>query len=98
VNHTSSQKGIPRFRFHAKCSSLSKGSWRQNPLSADKHIPLSIRNFLEIYGFAIPLDPAMEKFANRVIWSKGAYYAYGRGGSLIVVAPREKVIIFAYAG
>jgi len=88
------------------------GAWRRTPIDVDGD-PRSwgesgqvetpraaprIRNFLGRYGFAIPVEPPVEALVDSVISTDGAYYAYGQGGSLIVVAPKQELIIFAFAG
>lgn len=49
-------------------------------------------------AFGIKVEPAVGREVNRIINAPGAYYASGRGSSLIVVAPDHELIIFAYAG
>lgn len=85
------------------------GTWRPTPIdpSAEdflwdrEHIkgnPARIADFLGHYGFTIEVDPKIAAGVDRIINAPGAYYAPGRGGTLIIVAPREKLVIFAYAG
>ena len=49
-------------------------------------------------GFGIKVDDAAARDVNRILNSPGAYYATGAGSSLIVVAPRDGLIIYSFAG
>jgi hypothetical protein len=56
-----------------------------------------IANYLNRYGFGIPLDPAIERLVNEIVSSPGSFYGYGRTG-IVIVAPLRKRVVFAYAG
>ncbi|QFT78130.1 hypothetical protein [Erythrobacter sp. THAF29] len=49
-------------------------------------------------AFGIEVDPIVARKVNRILNEPGAYYAEGRGSVLIIVAPEEAVVVFAYAG
>ncbi len=88
------------------------GAWWQTPIddfaehdlwhryddnSIASHPP-DIREFLDRYGFSIPVAGDRVDQANRVIRNPGSFYSYGRGGSLTVIDPAGGKVYFAYAG
>lgn len=77
---------------------IARRRWGKSNFSEESQQPLRISEYLNHYGFGIPLDPAAEEMIDRTISAPGAFYAYGRGGSLIVIAPSVRRVIFAYAG
>jgi len=86
------------------------GRWHPTPIDPstadefardDKLLPgnhVKIDDFLERYGHSIVVDAKIANDVDRIINAPGAYYAPGPGSSLIVVAPREELVIFACAG
>lgn len=80
--------------------------WRETPIEIDrdwasdapKDRPPNINDFLDKYGFAIPVDSKLVAQVNDAISKPGSYYAYGRGGGLVIVIPQTKRVIFTYAG
>ncbi|WP_144037049.1 hypothetical protein [Sphingomonas sp. TZW2008] len=57
-----------------------------------------IADFLDRYGFHIETDPSIERSVDELISAPGSFHAAGRGGSLIIVSPARKRLVFAYAG
>jgi hypothetical protein len=74
-------------RWHSAYDHASRA-----PHSAD------VREYLDHYGFWIPLADAPAERFNRVIRSRGSFYKYGAGGSITVIDPRGGKVYFAYAG
>jgi hypothetical protein len=81
--------------------------WRRTPVVRDNHWSapeagepeaVSLTAYLNRYGFEIPVDGDVAAEADRLMRTPGAYYAYGRGGSMVIVAPRVKRVVMAYAG
>lgn len=60
--------------------------------------PPTVQEFLEKYGFTIPIEPGRDAEADRAIQSEGSLYSYGRGGSVTIVDPLRGKVYFAYAG
>ncbi len=56
-----------------------------------------IGDYLNKYGFPIPLEKTWEDMINRALFTPGSYYAYGRIG-LIIIVPDELRVIYAYNG
>lgn len=56
-----------------------------------------IGDYLNKYGFPVPLEAEWEHLANRALFTPGSYYAYGRIG-LIIIVPNELRVIYAYNG
>ncbi|WP_293827705.1 hypothetical protein [uncultured Brevundimonas sp.] len=54
--------------------------------------------FLDRNDFRCKLDPKTVSRVNAIISSDNAFYAHGRGGSVVIVAPAEKRVILAYSG
>jgi hypothetical protein len=57
----------------------------------------TISDYLNRYGFGIDVDPTVEALVDHAISKPGSFYSYGRIGVVIVI-PRAKRSIFAYAG
>lgn len=57
-----------------------------------------INEYLDKYGFGIRIDRKYADAFNQTIARSGSFYAYGRGGSLVVVDPRHRKLYYAYAG
>jgi len=57
-----------------------------------------IREYLDKYGFGIPIEPTRAEQLNHAIRTTGSFYSYGHGGSITVVDPRYGKVYFAYAG
>ncbi len=72
-----------------------KGVWR--PTEA---LPTSspLRDYLDRYGFAIPVRSDVEHLANDALLNPGNFYAHGRAGGVIILIPSEKRMIYAYRG
>ncbi|MGO4570985.1 hypothetical protein [Microvirga sp. 2TAF3] len=64
---------------------------------AEQHPP-TIAEYLEKYGFAIPIEKGRDADADQSIQSEGSFYSYGRGGSVTIIDPIRGKVYFAYAG
>ncbi|WP_246728497.1 hypothetical protein [Microvirga terricola] len=64
---------------------------------AEQHLP-TIAEYLEKYGFTIPIESGRDSEADQSIQSEGSFYSYGRGGSVTIVDPIRGKVYFAYAG
>lgn len=64
---------------------------------AGQHLP-SIGEYLDKYGFGIPVEHDYEAEANQSIQSEGSFYSYGRGGSVTIIDTIRGKVYFAYAG
>lgn len=74
------------------------GRWNRYGKSAtDSHRP-DFRNYLNQWGYEIPVDRGRLDEANRVVRNPGSFYRYGRGGSITVIDPKQGKVYFAYAG
>lgn len=78
--------------------------WHETPVRADNHWKprpetgrFDIYDYICAYGFCIDIDDAVVRQATRLVNTGGSYYAYGRIG-IIVVSPREKVVLYMYNG
>lgn len=87
------------------------GNWQQTPITLTdawqgprigsepiQNIQITkIANYLDRWGFSIPIDPKIESEIDYTISKPGSYYAYDRSG-IIIVIPSIKKVIYAYAG
>lgn len=64
--------------------------------SSSGFVPM-LSDYLDRYGFGIPIDGDVHKQIDDAIQSPGSYFAYGRIGMLIV-APRERSVFYVYNG
>ena len=76
-------------RWHPYDGEFSKLETRHGP---------NISEYLDRFGFGIPIDRPYADDFNRVIQSHGSFYTYGSAGSLMVVDPRGQKVYFAYVG
>lgn len=67
----------------------------ENPKKDSKR--LDIYDYICAYGFCIDIDPVIVEKANSIVNSDGSYYAYGRIG-LLIVSPKNKIILYLYNG
>lgn len=72
--------------------------WGNSPSSAIQQTVPRIREYLNRYGFGTPIDTAIEQEIDDAVSAPGGFYAYGRGGAIIVVTPIKRRIFIAYAG
>jgi len=56
-----------------------------------------LHNYLNQYGFGIPVDPAIMADIDHALIEAGNHYAYTRAGVLLVM-PKAKRVVFAFAG
>lgn len=60
--------------------------------------PPNLEEYLEKYGFSIPIEKGRTDEANKAIQSGGSFYSYGGGGSVTIIDPARGKVYFAYAG
>lgn len=73
--------------------------WHHYDSEAEKRgYPATIAEYLDAYGFSIPIEKGRDDEANRAIRASGSFYSYGRGGSVTIVDPARGKVYFAYAG
>jgi hypothetical protein len=58
----------------------------------------SLNEYLQHYGFPVPLEKGIDREFNDAIRQPGSLYSYGLGGSVTVVDPKRGKVYFAYAG
>jgi hypothetical protein len=75
-----------------------QGTRYNNEETVSKTTFLSIENYLDRYGFPVPINPKVGAMIDYVISIPGSYYAYGGGGGVLIVIPAEQKVIYAYAG
>jgi len=64
---------------------------------AAQHLP-TIAEYLEKYGFSIPIEEGRADEADRSIQTKGSLYSYDQHGSVTIIDPIRGKVYFAYAG
>jgi hypothetical protein len=65
--------------------------WHETPMKT------MLSDYLNQYGFGIEVDPSIKALVDDAISKPGSFYSYGRIGVVIVI-PKAKRAIFAYAG
>ncbi|MDE8651907.1 hypothetical protein [Novosphingobium album (ex Liu et al. 2023)] len=76
-----------------------RNSWHHYDSEAEKHgHSATIAEYLDKYGFSIPIEKGRDDEANRAIREPGSFYSYGRGGSVTIIDPARGKVYFAYAG
>jgi hypothetical protein len=60
--------------------------------------PATVAEYLEKYGFTIPIEEGREVEVDRAIQTPGSFYSSGAGGSVTVVDPGRGKVYFFYAG
>jgi hypothetical protein len=63
-----------------------------------KQHPPTIAEYLEKYGFTIPIKAGRDAEADQSIQSEGSFYSFGRGGSVTIIDAIRGKVYFAYAG
>jgi hypothetical protein len=83
--------------------------WEETPISSRWNWPVQleqsfertkpplISDYLGTYGFSIYVDPEIERTIDNTISIPGSYFSFGRTG-VIIISPKEKIVIYAYAG
>ncbi|MBR0691697.1 hypothetical protein [Bradyrhizobium lablabi] len=66
-------------------------AWHETPMG------VTLSGYLNRFGFGIEVDPAVEALVDNAISKPGSFYSHGRLGVVIVI-PRAKRAIYAYAG
>ncbi len=74
-------------------------SWRETPVPTtwSSRGP-SIGAYLDRYGFGIEIEPAIVAMIDDALRKPGSFYAIGRGGSVVIVIPAQRRVVYAYAG
>ena len=78
-------------------------SWSETPVKEEQYWKydeggrLDVYDYICRYGFCINIDEDVLRQATDIINSEGSYYAYGRIG-LIVISPRENIVLYVYNG
>ena len=78
----------------------SFSQWYETPLADDDRWAKGgrkIANYLGKYGFGIEISSSVEALVDGAISKPGSFYSFGRNGVVIVI-PRDKRVIFTYAG
>jgi len=70
--------------------------WSATPVR-NEAIPFDLNEYLDEYGFAIDVDPAIVADVNRILNAPGSYYA-GSRSKMLIVSPRDRKVIFLYHG
>lgn len=60
--------------------------------------PATVAEYLEKYGFTIPIQKDREVDVDRAIQTPGSFYNMGKGGSVTVIDPDRGKVYFFYAG
>lgn len=77
--------------------------WQPTPMPAQttngegELVALRLDTYLDRYGFGIPVDPDIEGRVNAIIESPGSCYTRLGTGTLLI-SPRERLVVFMYAG
>ena len=89
------------------------GKWYQTPIPlsdiwqgprysqnepVSKITSLSIENYLDRYGFSLHIDSQISATIDNEISKTGSYYEYCPGGGVLIVMPKVRKVVFAYAG
>jgi len=77
-------------------------NWSSTPVVRNnnwgREQPLTISGYLGHYGFMIEVDRNLEAEAATALNQPGNFYAYARGGRMIVVVPQSRRVFVVYAG
>lgn len=78
----------------------SPEEWGKQLASGEKFEPRipTLLEYLDKYGFDIPIESGKDVDVNQAIQSPGSFYKYGNGGSVTIVDPKRGKVYFAYAG
>jgi hypothetical protein len=83
---------------------VAYAEWHETPIIVDRRWtfrgspPPRIAEYLDRYGFSIAIDKSIETMIDDAIRQPGSYYAYGPAGGLVIVIPKARRAVFAYAG
>lgn len=73
--------------------------WFKNTVSDETTSAPKLDNYLNRYGFGIPIQPQVEDMVDKVISTPGSFYTYGQGGGgTIVVSPSIYRVFYIYSG
>ncbi len=90
---TLSLEDTPRNKYMRMCE-----SWNETPLLNDSNSSWKLENFLDQYGFGIPIDTDIRKHINLGVSKKGAFYTYCKGSIILVIIPETNKVFMVYAG
>jgi len=77
--------------------------WSETPIQGDHWKInentglLSVIDYICAYGFCIDIPPERLRQANEIVSKPGSFYARGRIG-IIVVSPKQKLVLYFYNG
>jgi hypothetical protein len=60
--------------------------------------PIRIREFLDKYGFDIPVARPVEREIDESLATPGSYFSFARGGKVFILMPARRKGVLAYAG
>lgn len=94
--------------FFARPETPWKG-WRPTPVERDQSwsvdfrtapaaAPPDLADYLDEYGRPLDVPPRLAAQIDHAIQAPGSYYAYGRAGSLLIVAPAARQAYLLYRG
>lgn len=72
-------------------------SWHEIPLKDEPSEKPLLSNYMNRYGFGIPISSEIEQEINYAIFQSGSFYSYRRTG-VIIVAPSIHRIFYIYSG
>ena len=74
-------------------------SWRETPVPITWSFKgPSIDAYLDRYGFGIEIEPSIVTMIDDALGKLGSFYAFGSGGSVVIVIPAQRRVVYAYAG
>lgn len=79
---------VPRDEFWLGRASSAAGSWPEP----------TVRAILDYYGFGIDLPARHREAVDAALNAPGNFYAFGRGGLIVVVVPKAQRAYVFYAG
>jgi hypothetical protein len=86
-----------RARRHGRQTDFA--SWRETPVPMTWSFKgPSISAYLDRYGFGIEIEPSIVAMIDDALGKPGSFYAFGGGGSVVIVIPAQRRVVFAYAG
>ena len=72
-------------------------NWFEIPTTDNLTEEPQLENYLDKYGFGIPVKQSVEEQINEVMSKPGNFFAYGRVGT-IIIAPKIHRVSFIYVG
>lgn len=72
-------------------------NWFEIPTTDDLTDEPQLENYLNKYGFGIPVKQSVEEQINEAMSTPGSFFAYGRIG-IIIIAPQIHRVFYVYVG